>query len=73
MKIILDEAKKEGVLITNGGKEISRYTYKNLINGEFTLEDLKSDIEKFNITLGQQAEFDNIKDLAPVISIHNWD
>lgn len=73
MKIILDEAKKEGVLITNDGKEISRYTYKNLINGEFTLEDLKSDIEKFNITLGQQEEFDNIKDLAPAISIHNWD
>ena len=33
----------------------------------------KRDIEKFNVTLGQQAEFDNIKDLANVVTIHNWD
>ena len=73
MKIILDEAKKEGVLLKNDGTEISRYSYKNLIGEDFTIEDLKKDIKNFNITLGQQEEFDNIKDLGSSLKIHNWD
>ena len=72
MKIIIDEVKKEGVLVKNDGTEISRYSYKNLIDEEFTLEDFKKDIESFNITLGQQEEFDNIKELSNSLKIHNW-
>ena len=72
MKIIIDEVKKDGVLIKNDGTEISRYPYKNLIDEEFTLEDFKKDIENFNITLGQQEEFDNIKELSNSLKIHNW-
>ena len=72
MKIILDEARKEGVLIKKDGTEVSRYTYKNLLNKNFTIEELREDIEDFNITLGQQEEFDDIKKLADYIKIHNW-
>lgn len=72
MKIILDEVKKEGVLVKNDGTEVSRYSYKNLLNNEFTIEDLRKDIESFNTTLSQQEEFDNIKTLSESISIHNW-
>ena len=72
MKIIIDEVKKDGVLIKNDGTEISRYSYKNLVNEEFTLEDFKKEIENFNITVGQQEEFDNIKELAQSSKIHNW-
>ena len=72
MKIILDEVKKEGVLIKKDGTEVSRYSYKNLIDEPFTLEDLKKDLERFNRTLGQQEEFDNIKELSNAIKIHNW-
>ena len=72
MKIIIDEVKKDGVLIKNDGTEISRYPYKNLIDEEFTLEDFKKEIENFNITVGQQEEFDNIKELAKSSKIHNW-
>ena len=32
MKIILDEVKKDGVLINKDGEEVSRYSYKNIIN-----------------------------------------
>ena len=72
MKIILDEVKKEGVLIKNDGTEVSRYPYKGVLSEDFTLEDLKKDLEGFNITLGRQEEFDNIKELSTVIKIHNW-
>lgn len=72
MKILIDEIKKDGVLVKNDGTEISRYSYKNLIDEEFTLEDFKKDIESFNITLGQQEEFDNIKELSNSLKIHNW-
>lgn len=72
MKIILDEVKKDGVLVKEDGTEVSRYPYKNLLNDEFTIEDLRNDIESFNTTLGQQEEFDNIKELAHSIKIHNW-
>ena len=72
MKIILDEAKKEGVLLKNDGTEISRYSYKNLIGEDFTIEDLRKDIKNFNITLGQQEEFDNIKGLSSSLKIHSW-
>lgn len=73
MKIILDEVKKDGVLVKNDGTEVSRYSYKNLLDDEFTLEDFKQDIDKFNVTLGMQEEFDNIKDINLSIKIHNWD
>ena len=72
MKIILDEARKEGVLVKDDGTEFSRYTYKNLIKDGFTLEDLKNDVAEFNVTLGQQEEFKNIKELARVNNIHSW-
>lgn len=72
MKIVLDEVKKDGVLVKNDGTEISRYSYKNLINEEFTFEDFKKDIDGFNVTLGQQEEFDDIKELSTYLKIHNF-
>ena len=72
MKIILDETLKEGVLVKKDGTEISRYSYKNLIKGDYTFEEFKEEIDKFNITLEQQEEFDNIKDLTVAVKIHNW-
>ena len=52
MRIMLDEAKKEGVLIKEDGTEISRYSYKNLVSEDFTIEDFKKELERFNMTLG---------------------
>ena len=72
MKIILDEVKKDGVLVKEDGTEVSRYSYKNLIKDGFTFEEFKKDIEEFNVTLGQQEEFDDIKELARVNTIHSW-
>lgn len=72
MKIVLDEVKKDGVLYKEDGTEVSRYSYKNLLDDEFTLEDFKKDIESFNVTLGQQEEFDNIKELSNCLKIHNF-
>ena len=54
MKIILDEVKKDGVLVKNDGTEISRYSYKNLISKDFTFEEFQKDIDGFNVTLGKQ-------------------
>ena len=73
MKIIIDEIKKDGVLIKNSGAEVSRYSYKNLLDEEFTLDDFKKNIENFNVTLGQQEEFDDIKELSNSLKLHNWD
>ena len=72
MKIVLDEVKKDGVLLKEDGTEVSRYSYKNLLDKNFTIEELRKDIEGFNVTLGQQEEFDDIKKLADYIKIHNW-
>lgn len=72
MKILLDEAKKEGILVKNDGTEISRYSFKNLLDNNFTFEDFKKEIDDFNITLAQQEEFTNIKELSTSIKIHNW-
>ena len=72
MKIILDEVKKDGVLVKNDGTEVSRYSYKNVLNENLTIEDLKKDIEGFNVTLGQQEEFDDIKVMSNYLKIHNW-
>ena len=72
MKIILDELKKDGVLVKEDGTEVSRYSYKNLLNEEFTIDDFKKDLEGFNKTLSMQEEFDDIKKLAEYIKIHNW-
>ena len=74
MKIILDEVKKDGVLINKNGEEVSRYSYKNIINDSYTLEYLKKDLDGFNVTLGQQAEFDakDLKKLSEAKNIHNW-
>lgn len=72
MKIILDEVKKDGVLLKEDGTEVSRYSYKGVLNENFTVEDLKRDLDGFNVTLGQQEEFDDIKKLSDVIKIHNW-
>ena len=72
MKILLDEAKKEGILVKNDGTEISRYSFKNLLDDDFTFEDFRQEIDEFNITLAQQEEFTNIKELSTSIKIHNW-
>lgn len=72
MKIILNETKKEGILIKNDCTEISRYSYKNLINDEFTFEQFKQDIDRFNVTLSQQDEFDDIKELVNILKIHSF-
>ena len=72
MKIILDEVKKDGVLVKNDGTEVSRYSYKNLVNEDFTLEELKEELSRFNVTLGQQEEFDDIKELSHAVKIHSW-
>ena len=72
MKIILDEAKKEGVLVKNDGTEVSRYSYKGVLGKNFTFEELKKNIEEFNVTLGQQEEFDDIRELSVAPNIHNW-
>jgi hypothetical protein len=72
MKILLDETTKEGILVKNDGTEVSRYSFKNLLDDDFTFEDFKQEIDEFNITLAQQEEFTNIKDLATSIKIHNW-
>ena len=72
MKILLDEATKEGILVTNDGTEISRYSFKNLLDNNFTFENFKQEIDEFNITLAQQEEFTNIKNLSTSIKIHNW-
>ena len=72
MKIVLDETTKEGILLKNDGTEVSRYSFKNLIDDSFSFEDFKKEIDAFNVTLGQQKEFDNIKELASSIKIHNW-
>ena len=72
MKIILDEVKKEGVLIKNDGTEISRYSYKGALDKNFTLDELKEEIESFNVTLGRQDEFDDIKELSTAINLHSW-
>lgn len=72
MKIIIDEKTKEGVLVKEDGTEVSRYSYKSLIDSEFTMDMFKQDIDKFNITLGQLEEFDDIKELTTAIKIHSW-
>ena len=72
MKILLDEAKKEGILVKNDWTEVSRYSFKNLLDNNFTFEDFKQEINEFNITLAQQEEFTNIKELSTSIKIHNW-
>lgn len=72
MKIILDETKKEGVLVKEDGTEISRYTYATALNKNFTIEELKESICKFNLTLGMAEEFDDIKELSKYVKIHNW-
>ena len=73
MKIILDENKKEGVLVKNDGTEVSRYPYRNLISEDFTFEDFKKDIDGFNQTLEKQEEFDNIKNMYKCVTNHNFD
>lgn len=72
MKIIIDEVRKEAILVKNDGKEISRYSYKNLVTGDFTFEEFKKDIDGFNQTLSTQEEFDNIKDMSRIVSLHTW-
>ena len=72
MKIIFDDVKKDCVLVKNDGTEVSRYSYKNVFKTEEELQDHKREIEKFNITLGQQEEFNDIKELLNIVSIHSW-
>lgn len=73
MKIVVNEIKKQLELYKKDGTMIDSYPYKSSIDENFTVEDLKADIESFNITLGQQEEFDKLKDMANIVKIHNWD
>ena len=72
MKIVLNEITKNGELTKNDGTIISTYSFKNIINDEFTLEDLKKDINGFNETLAQYSDFDNIAELTPILNVHNF-
>lgn len=72
MKIVLNEITKNGELTKNDGTIISTYSFKNIINDEFTLEDLKKDINSFNETLAQYNDFDNIAELSPILNVHNF-
>lgn len=68
MKILINENKKQLELVKKDGKIISTYPYKSSLNKDFTLENLKKDINNFNEYLQQQEEFDNIKDLLPILN-----
>lgn len=72
MKIILDKAKRDLVLLKKDGTEVSRYPYSGSLTDDFTEEDLQKDMDSFNRTLAMQEEFDNIKELAQFVKIHNW-
>lgn len=72
MKIVLNEITKNGELTKNDETIISTYSFKNIINDEFTLEDLKKDINGFNETLAQYNDFDNIAELSPILNVHNF-
>lgn len=72
MKIVLDEIKKLARLEKNDGTIISTYSFKNLITEEYTIEDFRKDNFDFNKTLEKQEEFDNIKDLRPIIALHDF-
>ena len=39
---------------------------------DFTFEEFKKDIDGFNVTLGKQEEFDDIKELGACVKIHNF-
>ena len=72
MKIILDKAKRDLVLLKKDGTEVSRYPYKNALADDFTEEDLQKAMDSFNRTLAMQEEFDDIRELAKYSKIHNW-
>lgn len=72
MKIVLDVAKKDGVLLKRDGTEISRYSFKNLLKDDFTFEEFQKDIENFNNTLAQHEDFDDIKKLGELVKLHKW-
>ena len=71
-KIVLDEKTKNATLVKNDGTVISEYSFKRLITDEFTFEEFKKDIDKFNKTLSVMDEFDDIKSLSKAISLHNF-
>ena len=73
MKINVDQINKLLKLVKNDGTIISTYSYKNVINDDFTIDDLIEENDKFNKTLEQFDEFDNIADLSKVINLHNFD
>lgn len=73
MKIIVDQINKLLKLVKNDGTIISTYSYKNVVNDDFTIDDLIEENSKFNKTLEQFDEFDNIADLSKVINLHNFD
>lgn len=72
MKIVLDEAKKDAVLLKRDGTEISRYSFKNLLKDGFTFEEFQKDIEDFNSTLAQHEDFDDMKQLGELVKLHKW-
>lgn len=72
MYIEVDEIKRELVLHKEDGTIVSSYSFNASLDDEFTIEDLKRDINDFNETLKTQPEFDNIKDLGRVIKLHKF-
>lgn len=73
MKIEVDQINKLLKLVKNDGTIISTYSCKNVVNDDFTIDDLIEENDKFNKTLEQFDEFDNIADLSKVINLHNFD
>lgn len=73
MKIVVNELKKCLELIKNDGTVIDSCSYKALVNNTYTIEDLKKENDEFNKTLSSFDDFDDIKDLAEVLKVHNWD
>lgn len=70
MKIVLNEITKNADLVKSDGTVVSTYSFKNLVNDEFSMEDFKKDIEGFNETLKQYDDFDNISNLSSIVTVH---
>lgn len=73
MKIVINEKTQNMELTKEDGTLIDTCNYKNMIDDEYSFDDLNQDVEKFNKTLSSFDEFDSIKDLGPVLKVHNWD
>lgn len=72
MKIELDETLKLAKLVKKDGKVISTYSYKNIQKDNFTYNDFKIEIERFNNFLEKQKDFDSIKELSQYVNAFDF-